>query len=156
MPPKKKPAKKAAKKVAKKRAQKPSKARTAKKGTRTPKKPRKSPQRVVRPAEAIPAPDPDLLAEGSVSLVGPGRIRWSCRKIENGVGLVFQPAGVRLDTRRISLTLAFKHPPTGATSDSYQPKVEDRLVNLQFQTFPGWEKGFSLEVHGVNEAPEVS
>lgn len=151
-----------AKKVAKKAAQKPVKPRSPKKAAPAPRKPRKAAREPVSAVEATPEllpppPKPEgWMGEGSISLVGPGRIRWECRRLDGGIGIRFRPAGVRVDTRRISLTMAFKTPPTGATSDSFQPKVEDRLVQLQFQTFPGWEDGWSVEFQGVDEVPEIS
>ena len=147
----KKPAKKAApKKTAAKKPSGPRRAAPKKKAAPTPKKAAKPVRRAVR------APQRHVLGQGSVSLNGPGRIRWECVKLNGGIGLSFVPSGVRVDQRRVSLSLVFRHPPTGATSNDYQPKVEDRVVLLQFQTFPGWERGFKVEVQGVDEAPVIS
>ena len=157
---KKKPAKKAAaaRKPAKKRSA-PRRAPAKKKATRTPRKAPKAVREPVVAVEAPPEPPPKpegWMGEGSVSMPGPGRIRWECKKLKGGIGIRLQPAGVRVDTRRVSLTFEFDHPPTGATSDSFQPKIEDRLVQLQFLTFPGWETGFSVEFQGVDEVPRIS
>jgi len=85
-----------------------------------------------------------------------GRIRWQCWPVKGGVDIRFEPSGVRSDIRRVSLEMAFKTSPSGAASGDFMPTVDDRLVSLQFQTYPGWNKGFSIQVQGVDHAPIIS
>ena len=146
----KKPAKKTPAKASKV-TPKPRKAPAKGKGTPKASKPAPAARKPRKRTVKAP-PAPKVLARGSVSLVGPGRIRWECQEAPDGVVVLFVPSGVSSPPRRVSLTLKFQGYPRATSAG----KLLGNQIVYQVQVWEGWEKGFRIDVEGVDHAPTIS